>query len=206
MIKNIIFDFGKVLVDYDFDRFFTTLRAENPGHEHFEEFMRLVLDKETYSALDKGLRPFADYVAEYKERYPQCADLIDAFDTRFQEIVLGEVPGMQQVLASLKERGYRILGLSNWSTKVYDTIPRFEVFNYIEDRVLSCEEHMLKPDREIYECALQRFGIKAEESIFADDKAENVEGAKLVGIDGILFCNAEQFCEELAKRGIDVQA
>ena len=205
MIKNIIFDFGKVLVDYDFDRFFAMLRAENPEHKHFGEFMALVLDKETYTALDKGERPFADYVADYKEQYPQCADLIDAFDTRFQEIVLGEVPGMQRVLANLKEQGYRIYGLSNWSTKVYDTMPRFEVFKYIEDRVLSCEEHLLKPDTMIYRCALQRFGIEAEESIFVDDKAENVDGAKAVGIDGIVFDNADQFCAELAERGIDVK-
>ena len=48
MIKNIIFDFGKVLVDYDFDRFFAMLRDENPHHEAFDEFMRLVLDSNTY--------------------------------------------------------------------------------------------------------------------------------------------------------------
>ena len=45
MIKNVIFDFGKVLVDYDFDRFFAMLSDENPHHEALDDFMRLVLDR-----------------------------------------------------------------------------------------------------------------------------------------------------------------
>lgn len=204
MIKNIIFDFGKVLVDYDFDRFFAMLRDENPHHEAFDEFMQLVLDSSTYQALDKGERPFAEYVAMYKQQYPRCADLIDAFDTRFQEIVTNEIADMRPLLHSLKQHGYRVLGLSNWSTKVYDTMQRFEIFNLIEDRVLSCEEHLLKPDAAIYRCALQRFGIEADETVFVDDRADNVAGAQAVGIHGITFTGAVPLRQALTKLGVEV--
>ena len=204
MIKNIIFDFGKVLVDYDFDRFFAMLRDENPHHEAFDEFMRLVLDSNTYQALDKGERPFAEYVAMYKQQYPHCADLIDAFDTRFQEIVTNEIPDMRSVLLALKQRGYRVLGLSNWSTKVYDTMQRFEIFDLIEDRVLSCEEHLLKPDAAIYRRALERFGIEADETVFVDDRKENAEGAEAVGIHGITFTGAAPLRQELAALGVEI--
>lgn len=204
MIRNIIFDFGKVLVDYDFPQFFAMLREENPHHEAFDEFMQLVLDEDTYQALDKGERPFAEYVAMYKQQHPRCADLIDAFDKRFQEIVLGEIDGMRSLLEDLKQRGYRLLGLSNWSTKVYDTMRIYPIFELLEDRVLSCEEHLLKPDAAIYRCALQRFGIEPEETVFIDDRIENAEGAKAVGIDGIAFESPAQLREALAARGVDI--
>ena len=204
MIKNVIFDFGKVLVDYDFDRFFAMLRDETPHHEAFDEFMRLVLDSSTYQALDKGERPFAEYVAIYKQQYPRCADLIDAFDTRFQEIVTNEIPDMRSVLLELKQHGYRVLGLSNWSTKVYDTMQRFAIFDLIEDRVLSCEEHLLKPDAAIYRRALQRFGIEADETVFVDDRKENAEGAEAVGIHGITFTGAAPLRQELAALGVEI--
>lgn len=204
MIRNIIFDFGKVLVDYDFPQFFAMLREENPHHEAFDEFMQLVLDEDTYQALDKGERPFAEYVAMYKQQHPRCADLIDAFDKRFQEIVLGEIDGMRSLLEDLKQRGYRLLGLSNWSTKVYDTMRIYPIFELLEDRVLSCEEHLLKPDAAIYQCALQRFGIEPEETVFIDDRIENAEGAKAVGIDGIAFENPTQLRKALAARGVNI--
>lgn len=204
MIKNVIFDFGKVLVDYDFKRFFNMLRAENPQHEAFAVFETFLLDRDIADELDRGMRPFAEYVELYKAQYPQCADLIDAFDTRFQEIVLGEVDGMSELLARLKAAGYRILGLSNWSTKVYDTMQRYDIFSYIEGSVISCDVHYLKPEPEIYRTLLDKFGIKASESVFVDDRQDNVDGAIAVGIDAIVFTGAADLRRQLALRGVTI--
>ena len=78
---------------------------------------------------------------------------------------------------------------------------RFEIFNLIEDRVLSCEEHLLKPDAAIYRCALQRFGIEADETVFVDDRADNVAGAQAVGIT---FTGAVPLRQALTKLGVEV--
>ena len=141
---TIIFDFGRVLVDYDFDRFFAVLRADYRVSEAaFAEFMQVVLAEETYSSLDRELIPFARQVDMLKQQHPACAELFDAFDKRFQEVVTGEVPGMHQLLGELRSSGYRLYGLSNWSSKVYETMRNYShLFGLLHDRVLSCEEHL----------------------------------------------------------------
>ena len=81
---------------------------------------------------------------------------------------------------------------------------RFAIFDLIEDRVLSCEEHLLKPDAAIYRRALQRFGIEADETVFVDDRKENAEGAEAVGIHGITFTGAAPLRQELAALGVEI--
>ena len=196
---TLIFDFGRVLVDYDFDRFFAVLRADYRVSEAaFAEFMQVVLAEETYSSLDRELTPFALQVAALKQQHPACAELFDAFDKRFQEVVTGEVPGMHQLLGELHSSGYRLYGLSNWSSKVYETMRNYsEIFSLLHGRVLSCEEHLLKPEPEIYRLALDRWGLNAEECVFVDDKQANIDGCQAVGIKGIRFAGCTALRRQL---------
>ena len=196
---TLIFDFGRVLVDYDFDRFFAVLRADYRVSEAaFAEFMQVVLAEETYSSLDRELIPFARQVDMLKQQHPACAELFDAFDKRFQEVVTGEVPGMHQLLGELRSSGYRLYGLSNWSSKVYETMRNYsEIFSLLHGRVLSCEEHLLKPEPEIYRRALDRWGLNAEECVFVDDKQANIDGCQAVGIKGIRFAGCTALRRQL---------
>ena len=196
---TLIFDFGRVLVDYDFDRFFAVLRADYRVSEAaFAEFMQVVLAEETYSSLDRELIPFARQVDMLKQQHPACAELFDAFDKRFQEVVTGEVPGMHQLLGELHSSGYRLYGLSNWSSKVYETMRNYsEIFSLLHGRVLSCEEHLLKPEPEIYRLALDRWGLNAEECVFVDDKQANIDGCQAVGIKGIRFAGCTALRRQL---------
>ena len=196
---TLIFDFGRVLVDYDFDRFFAVLRADYRVSEAaFAEFMQVVLAEETYSSLDRELIPFARQVDMLKQQHPACAELFEAFDSRFQEVVTGEVPGMHQLLGELRSSGYRLCGLSNWSSKVYETMRNYsEIFSLLHGRVLSCEEHLLKPEPEIYRLALDRWGLNAEECVFVDDKQANIDGCQAVGIKGIRFAGCTALRRQL---------
>ena len=196
---TLIFDFGRVLVDYDFDRFFAVLRADYRVSEAaFAEFMQVVLAEETYSSLDRELIPFARQVDMLKQQHPACAELCEAFDSRFQEVVTGEVPGMHQLLGELRSSGYRLYGLSNWSSKVYETMRNYsEIFSLLHGRVLSCEEHLLKPEPEIYRRALDRWGLNAEECVFVDDKQANIDGCQAVGIKGIRFAGCTALRRQL---------
>lgn len=201
---TILIDFGRVLVDYDFDRFFAVLRSDYTVSEAaFDEFMQVVLAEETYMSLDREVVPFSQQIEELKRRHPACAELFDAFDSRFQEVVSGEVPGMRSLIGELREKGLKIYGLSNWSSKVYETMHNYgDIFGLLHGRVLSCEEHLLKPEPAIYERALERFGVAAHECVFIDDKKPNIDGCRAVGIDGILFRGASPLRAELAKHGI----
>ena len=203
MIKNIIFDFGKVLVDYDFGKFLAIFRAYAPDDAAFEEFKELMLRDDVYDRFDRGTVPFAECIAQMQQENPRCAAMLGAFDTRFSEVIIGEVEGMRELMISLKANGYRLLGLSNWSEKVYPVMKEYpDIFSLLDDMVISCEVKYIKPEPEIYHCALKKFGIEASESVFIDDKAVNIAGSKAVGIDGVVFTDTESLKAELAKRGV----
>lgn len=102
------------------------------------------------------------------------------------------------LMKSLKGKGYRLLGLSNWSTKVFDIMDKFpRIFGLLDGYLVSHKVHLLKPHKEIYEAFCQKFDVKPEECVFIDDKPANIEGAKTVGMSGIVFKNAAQLEAEL---------
>lgn len=99
----------------------------------------------------------------------------------------GETEGMYEWMCQLKAEGYRLLGLSNWSAKVHEVIDRFpRVFSPLEDSLISYTCHYLKPEREIYELFLSKFGVRPEECVFIDDRPDNIEGARKVGMHGVV--------------------
>lgn len=195
MIKNIVFDFGGVLVKYDFHKYFSTILGSS---DKGEWFMSHILTDDNNDKLDKGDKPFGWYMAEWKREWPDYAAAIDAFDKHYTDIFTGEVPGMYELMAKLKDRGYRLLGLSNWSTKVFDIIDKFpRMFSLLDGYLVSHQVHMLKPHKEIYEAFCKKFGTRAGDCVFIDDKPVNIEGAKSAGMNGIVFRNTEQLEAEL---------
>lgn len=204
MIRNLVFDFGKVLVDYDFpsviDSFF-----EGQSAERRAEFDRLVLTEEWQSIKDREAKPLAEIYEDMRQLYPQFATEITRMDKEFQRFITEEMPGMREVLAKLKAAGYHLYGLSNWSTKVYDTMKRFpEIFSYLEGSVISCNVHILKPEAGIYQALLEKYDLEPSECLFADDRPVNIEGARAVGMEGVVFTTTEAFIEDLRKFGIEI--
>ncbi len=194
MVKNLIFDFGKVLVDYDFEAFF---RKYVPDARRCAAFTPVLYNEEVQRLLDREDRPFDvimdEIIASNREFEPE----IRIFCERYQEIITGEIEGMRELLTRLKAEGYRLFGLSNWCSKVYRTIEQFEIFDLLEGYVVSSEEKLIKPEPEIYLRLLDKFSLKAEECVFADDRTENIEGCMRVGMRGIVFKNAKQYEREL---------
>ena len=102
-------------------------------------------------------------------------------------------------MAANYEKGlYKQYGLSNWDTQIYITFEQYDIFELLDGRVISCEEHAVKPGPEIYRRLFAKFDLLPEECIFVDDKAPNIEGAENVGMRGILFKNAAQLEKDLA--------
>ena len=100
----------------------------------------------------------------------------------------GQIAGMEELVKELKGKGYRVFGLSNWSEETFSLVRHvYPVLDLMEDMVISGIEKVMKPDPKIFQLALQRFGIKAEETAFIDDNPNNVAAANALGITGILF-------------------
>ena len=194
MIKNLIFDFGKVLVDYDFLDFFAKII---PDKERCSAFGALLNTVHFANIIDREERPFEETMEDFIGHHKEFEKEIRVFMEHYPEIVKCEMPGMRDLLTKLKAEGFKLYGLTNWCSKVYLTMQQFEIFRLLDGQIISSEEHVIKPEPEIYKILFERFGLKPEESVFTDDRAENIAGGRAMGMKGIVFENAEQYEREL---------
>lgn len=183
-LKNIIFDYGGVLLDWNphylYDPYFG-------DREKAEWFLTNICTYEWNAQHDNG-KPVAEGTAELIAQYPEWEKEIRMYYREFMKMMGGQIPGMEELVKKLKANGQRVFGLSNWSVETFAMVrPVYPVLDLMEDMVISGEERVMKPDHRIYEIALERFGIKAEESVFIDDNPTNVKAADEVGIRGVLF-------------------
>lgn len=197
MIKNLVFDFGRVLVDYDFKAY--VHRCGWKDKETEESFLSIVGSREFTDICDIEDIPFAERIEEYARKNPEFTDAFHYFHDHYQELITGEVEGMAELLVTLKQKGFRLYGLSNWSSAVYEVMRRHSIFRLLDDRVVSCEEHIIKPQKEFYLLLCERFALKPEECLFTDDKRINIDGAIAAGMNAVLFKSARQYAEELEK-------
>ena len=103
----------------------------------------------------------------------------------------------------MRSKGYRLYVLSNYCDyALKQTRKDLTFLKNMDGIIFSCEVQQLKPEKDIYETLLGRYGLKAEESVFLDDRAENCEAARQLGIHAIQFHDFKQGDAELEKLGI----
>lgn len=199
MIKNLIYDFGKVLIDYDFHG---QLKEMFDDKCDVDGFIRLVKTREQQRREDRGDEPFEEMCELLKADFPGFEHELEIYKHNYTRLVTGEIPGMYELLKELKNRGYRLYGLSNWCNQIYKTMRQFPVFELLDGFVISSDIKIIKPEAEIYQHILSKYGLKAEECLFADDKAENIEAALAEGMDAVIFTDCGQYMEDLRARAI----
>lgn len=194
-----IFDFGGVLIDWNPRHLYRKLFADEAA---MEKFLAEVCSPHWNEQQDAG-RPFAEAVALLVAEYPEQAELIHAFWERWDEMVAGALEPTVAVMRELKDAGYPLYGLSNWSAETFPRArPRFAFFDWFETIVLSGEVKMSKPDPRIFELILKKIGKPAPQCVFIDDSAVNVTTAQRLGFQVIHFQSAELLREELLKLGV----
>ena len=104
---------------------------------------------------------------------------------------------MFSLAGRLRKAGYKTAILSNTEMPVVAIINK-QKYDSFDVTVLSCLEGMAKPGREIYDFTLNRLGVSAQQTIFIDDKPENIEGAKRAGLQTIFFETIEKFKKDIA--------
>lgn len=194
MIKNLVFDFGKVLVDYDF---FNTIYQYFDTDDDLREFATLFTSPEFLDRCDREMEPFEEIIRDSQRQYPKFEYQLQKFYDEYPQFVTNEIPGMRQLLTRLRNEGFKLYGLTNWCSMVHRVIEQWDILQMLDDRIISSEEKLIKPDVAIYERLCQKFGVRAEECVFTDDKAINVEGAIQAGMKGIVFHDAEQYERDL---------
>lgn len=194
MLKNIVFDLAGVVV------------ARNPQRfpKHLDDFFSFVFATpergvpKFWEDYDRGVRSVeevAEAVAEYR-----CCDIETAKGNMLLAIEYQEpVEPTVALIEELKSKGYRLLVLSNMSLEYIEYLRRMPVFAHFDAQIVSCEVQRVKPEREIYELLFELYGVKADETIFIDDRKENVDAAAELGITPFHFdrSNPEKACNDL---------
>lgn len=185
MIKNVVFDFGQVMVKFD------PLFISGKYTENDEDALLLagvLFDRLYWDRLDIGSISDDEVICECKKRLPDR--LHSACENAYYGWVtsIPEIDGMSELVNTVREKfGRRVFLLSNISryfVKNKDSVPSLSLF---EKCIFSAEHGTVKPERRIFEILLDTCGILPEETVFIDDSEKNLAGAEAIGIKGILF-------------------
>lgn len=195
-IKAVVFDVGGVLLDWDPRYLYRSLIPDPVARERF---LSEVCTPEWNGAQDAG-RTWAEAVAELSARFPEHADLIRAFDERWIETCGGPIEESVAVLRGLRRAGVPTYALTNFSAEKWPVA--LEAFDFLREferaAVVSGEERVTKPDHAIYRILLERYGLAAESTFYVDDRPENVEAAREVGMIAEVFTDGTALRRRLA--------
>ena len=197
-MKNIIFDFGNVLVQW---------HPELVYGEYFGDeakawwFLRHVADNDWRLRVDSG-ESMDKCIRELQEKQPEYKEAIGLYHSKWREMLTDEVPGMRELLQELIQlsthQPINIFGLTNWSMETFpEAREHFGILQMIDRYVVSGAEGYVKPDPRLFQVLLDRYNLKAEECTFVDDNPTNVDAAKQMGMQGIVFTNADMLRNQL---------
>ena len=203
MIKNIVFDIGNVLAAFRWREYikelgFTEEQDWQPGGRAWR-LAAATTKNPLWREVDRGVMSVDEVITAMIATDPEIEASIRLFFADRRRLVM-EYDYSRRWLEDLKQRGYRIYILSNYSEDHFRYVSKtFSFFGLEDGKVISFEEKILKPDAAIYETLLKRYGLKAEECVFLDDMPENIEGAIRAGMKGIVFESYEQGRAKLEK-------
>lgn len=196
MIKTIIFDIGNVLVDFRWRKMYEEIFGLE-GAE-LERFADATVRHQAWVDLDQGIITTEEAKEAYAKEVPEYREYIDRI---YQEMdkMLVQFDYAVSWIQELKERGYRIYILSNWSKPAYDACKdtALSFLPLVDGVVFSYKELVIKPDKEIYDIICSRYDINPEEAVFLDDTEKNIIAAREFGLHGIVFKSYEQGRKEL---------
>lgn len=199
MIKNIIFDVGAVLVDWNPRYLYRELMQ---SEDEVERFLADVCTFDWNYSLDLG-RAWEDARAEVVGKFPQHQEMIDAYWERWLEMFTGPIHESVDILMDLKRRGYPVYGLTNFNHEKWQVaLQEFPFLRLFDGRIVSGEVKLAKPDPAIYKTLLDTYKLNPRECLFIDDREENVQGARNVGIEAVQFVSPRQLERDLIAYGV----
>ena len=199
VIRNIVFDFGGVLVDWNPEYLFKDVFSDRSELDHFLEN---ICTPDWNEKQDAG-RSLSEAIRTLQERHPEYQDEIRLYYDEWTTMLGGPIEQNVALLKPLK-MNYRLFGLTNWSAETfpiaYDLYPLFQEFEGI---VISGVERLAKPDERIYLLLLKRHSMTAADSLFIDDNERNIRVADDLGFHTIHLENDMCLKDELKRLGVE---
>ena len=195
MIKTVIFDIGNVLVDFCWRKMYEGFGLEG---QELERFADATVRHQAWVDLDQGIITTEEAKEAYAKEVPEYRAFIERIYQEMDKMLVQfeySIPWLKE----LKERGYRIYILSNWSKPAYDACQNtaLSFLPLVDGVVFSYKEFVIKPDKKIYEIICDRYDINPAEAVFLDDSEANIMSAREFGLHAIHFKSYEQGRKEL---------
>lgn len=200
---TVVFDIGNVLVSWDprhlYRRYFEGRESE------MEWFLTHVCTPAWNVEQDKG-RSFKEAVEVLVKEHPEkWHPMIRAFDEQWHETISGPISGTVAILDALKRNDVPVYAITNWNQdKFREALERFPFLKSFAGIVVSGDERLLKPDREIFELFFERYDVRPDTAVFIDDSLRNVEGARAAGMHALHFTSPEALARDLRALGFAV--
>lgn len=189
MIKNIIFDLGRVLINYEPEKYIKTF-----GYDDImtNKIMNAVFMHKCWGEFDRGTYSFEGILEKViSDSFDLKEDIRKVFKDWFS--ILTPKEKTVDFLKEVEEKGFKLYILSNFSKEGFEYISKkYDFFKLFDGQVISCYVNYIKPEPEIYQELLNKYNLNAEECLFIDDMKANIDEAEKQNIKGILFENIEQ--------------
>ncbi|MBI6874424.1 HAD-IA family hydrolase [Clostridium aciditolerans] len=194
MYKNIIFDLGNVLLDFKPEEYLKTKIVEV---DKISEIHKELFQSEEWVMLDRGTLTEEEAKSIIIKNSNKNGHLINlAFENWYE--LLTPIEESVKVMKELKDAKYKVYFLSNFHLLAFEYVTkRYDFFNLFDGGIVSYKEKLIKPEDGIYKRIIEEYQIKPEESIFIDDSHGNIEGAKKLNFETILFKNSKDLRERL---------
>lgn len=203
-VDTVVFDLGGVLVDWNPRYLYRKLFDGDEAA--MEAFLANVCNTTWNERQDRG-RPWAEAIAEAVAQHPSHEPNIRAYRERWEEMLNGALEETVQVLNDLHQNGVRLLALTNWSAETFSVAEeRFEFLGKFEGVLVSGREGLMKPEPEIFQLLIQRYGLTPSRTLFIDDVRKNVDAATAQGLRAVQFINAEQLRHDLQQFDLPIAA
>jgi len=200
MIKNVIFDIGNVLLNFEPKVYVQSKIIEDKVEEIYDSIFK----SEEWPMLDRGTISEEEAKANIINRKIENEDFINSVFENWYDI-LTPIESNVEVLEKLKEKGYKVFYLSNFHLAAFEyVIKKYDFFELFDGGVVSYKENLIKPEKEIYEKVIHNYKINPSETVFIDDMQENVQVAMKQGIKGIVLENTKNLRDELEKLSISI--
>ena len=198
-VEAVVFDVGRVLYRWDLRILFEQLIEDE---ERLEFLLSEVVTEQWHFQHDAG-RPLGDMVPERQAQFPDYADALNAYRTRFNETIPGPVPGSLEIVRELHEGDVPLYAITNFGAEFWDGFrPTAPIFDLFRDIVVSGKERIAKPDERIFALAAQRFRHDPDKMLFIDDNAANIAAARALGWQVHHFLDASRLRNDLEARGL----
>jgi 2-haloacid dehalogenase len=195
-VKKYLFDLGNVFFDWNPRR---VLKEIIPDEELLNKFLSEVAFPHLDMRCDAGIK-IDTAVKEAVEKFPEFENEINLYYPNHRNMVNGSYQDTIDVFQKIKSYGFPCYVLSNWSDETYEGMEdEYPFLKEFDDKIISGREFLVKPDPQIYKLAMSRFDLVPEETLFIDDREDNIQAAENLGFQTIHLTDPSTIKSDIKK-------